>query len=70
MVGRVARGSLLAGCLLLLGVSLSAQQPQKSPVLPPINPAVARLDQTISGLDGLGLAIAFHPGIDILVAGC
>lgn len=61
--------------VLLLALTCSAPlpaQPKKDapPPLPPINPAQARLDQTIAGLDGPGFAIAGHPEADILVAGC
>ena len=47
-----------------------AQEKGKGPVFPAINPAVARLDQTISGLDGPGFCIAYNPARDVLVAGC
>lgn len=61
----------LAAPLLLAGGSLLVgQQPAKGPVLPPINPAVARLDQTISGLEGPGYAIAYGEDMDLLVAAC
>src|SRR5205807_9360345 len=40
------------------------------PAFPPINPAAARLDQTITGLDGPGFAIAYSPETDTLAAGC
>lgn len=67
--------SLLALVLLaaVAGLPLSAQQktPEvKPPALPPINPAAARLDQTITGLDGPGFAIAYRDAADRLVAGC
>lgn len=47
-----------------------AQPPGKPPPLPPINPAQARLDQTIAGLDGPGLAIAGNDEAGILAAAC
>src|SRR5438128_7083065 len=48
-----------------------AQQPTaKPPALPPINPAAARLDQTINGLDGAGFAIAYSEPAETLIAGC
>ncbi|MBM4071889.1 MAG: WD40 repeat domain-containing protein [Planctomycetes bacterium] len=52
------------------GLSVNGQQPVKGPVFPPINPAVARLDQTIGGLDGPGFAIAYGEDMDLLVAAC
>jgi len=45
-------------------------QPAKPPVFPPINPAVARLDQTIGGLDGPGLSLAVRDAGDLVAAGC
>ena len=51
-------------------ISPAAAQESKSPALPPINPAAARLDQTITDLDGPGFAIAYGPGFELLVAGC
>lgn len=62
----------LSGLLLIAGSVLLAQQPQpmKPPPLPPINPAIAKLAETLSGLDGPGFAIASGGSPDILVAGC
>lgn len=60
-----------AWIILLLAPSLGlAQDKPKPPPLPPINPAVARLDQTITGLDGPGFCLAYNPARDTLVAGC
>ena len=57
-------------CLLAaaLGVGLpgAAQPPARSPALPPITPALARLDQTVNGLDGPGFAIAYSEPLGIL----
>jgi WD40 repeat protein len=61
---------LLAVFLALLGRSAPGQQPAKPPPLPPINPAVARLDQTIEGLDGPGLAIAGAEPTGMIAAAC
>src|SRR5262249_3742912 len=48
-----------------------AQQPgSPPPAPPPINPAQARLDQTLGGLDGPGFAIACNDQAGILAAGC
>ena len=47
-----------------------AQQPPKPPELPAINPAQARLDQTLAGLDGPGFALAADEPSGILAAGC
>jgi WD40 repeat protein len=49
---------------------LVAQQPAKPPAFPPINPAQARLDQTLHGLDGPGFALALNEEAGILAAGC
>lgn len=50
--------------------SAFAQQPAKPAAFPPINPAQARLVQTISGLAGPGLAIAQNEEAGILAAAC
>lgn len=46
------------------------QPPAKPPELPPINPAQARLDQTLGGLDGPGFAVAADEDSGMLAAGC
>ena len=61
-------------------ISAQAQQPaakkdpKKEPanglVFPPVNPATAKLDITVTGLDGPGFAIAYGGKADLLVAGC
>jgi WD40 repeat protein len=57
------------GCASAL-ISFDAQQPAgKGPTLPPVNPANAKLDITVTGLDGPGFAIAAGPD-DTLVVGC
>ncbi|HZZ81966.1 MAG TPA: hypothetical protein VFE62_25935, partial [Gemmataceae bacterium] len=56
-----------------LGIAaLSAQQPAgKGPMLPPINPATAKADIVITGLDGPGLAIVAGGGdSELIAAGC
>jgi WD40 repeat protein len=55
-------------CLTLVGVGLSAIHAQP-PSLPPINPAAARLDLTVGGLEGPGRALAFDEAAGLLVAG-
>jgi WD40 repeat protein len=52
------------------GPGTLAQQPAKGPALPPINPGVARLDQTIEGLDGPGFAIAVSEADGTIAAAC
>ncbi len=66
----------LGGCGMLL-LSEQAQpaakkekEPVKGPMFPPINPAIAKLDFTIAGLDGPGFAIAYGPEADLLVVSC
>ncbi len=50
-------------------ISVHAQQPEgKGPTLPPVNPATAKLDITISDLDGPGFAIATGPDDFLVVA--
>src|SRR5262245_3152359 len=65
---------VLAGAMLLPAVSgmaqQPAQQPAQPPTFPPINPAAARLDQTISGLDGPGFAIAYGDPAESVIAAC
>jgi WD40 repeat protein len=57
------------GCLLLLVCSSAdAQQPNKA--LPAINPAQAKLDQTLGGLAGPGLALAQNEDAGLLAAAC
>src|SRR5438093_12253541 len=56
-------------CLLSLARPAAAQQPAKAPALPPINPALARLDQVIRAGDGPGFCLAYHAGQDRLAAG-
>jgi WD40 repeat protein len=56
-----------SGALLL---SVQAQPPAKGPMLPAINPALAKLDITITDLDGPGFAIAYGSAADLLVVGC
>jgi len=43
---------------------------QQSPARPAINPGNAHLVQTLGGLDGPGLALAYHEPSGILAAGC
>src|SRR5262245_27244588 len=66
------RATKLPLALLVVVVALpsGAQQPPKPPPLPPINPAAARLDQTINGLDGAGFAIAYSEPRETLIAAC
>jgi WD40 repeat protein len=40
------------------------------PAQPPIEPSLARLDQTIQGLDGPGTALAYNEAFGFLAAGC
>lgn len=61
---------MLALSWCFLELATSAQQPAKPPLLPPINPAIAKLDQTIGGLDGPGFSMAYNQASDILAAGC
>ena len=60
--------SMLLGCTLIL-FSAHAQDKGKAPMLPPVNPAIAKLDNTVSGLDGPGFAIVTGAD-DFIVVGC
>jgi WD40 repeat protein len=58
------------GVLMLLHMSTSLlAQPPKPPGFPPINPAQARLVQTLGGLDGPCHAIAVNEGAETLIVG-
>jgi hypothetical protein len=59
----------VAAAALAVVLAGSAQPPAASPG-PPINPAAARLDHTIAGLDGPGFAIAVSEAADVLAASC
>jgi WD40 repeat protein len=61
---------LVLAALALAAPVTHAQQPAKSPAWPPINPAAARLDQTIEGLDGPGFAVAGTPSAGLIFAAC
>jgi WD40 repeat protein len=56
--------------LVMSVASVIAQQPPKPPALPAINTAQARLDLTLSGLDGPGFAIAVNEEAGMTAAGC
>jgi WD40 repeat protein len=56
---------LAAGFAAALYLTSATAQPT---ALPPINPALAHLDQTIGGLDGPGLAVAVKESGDLLAA--
>jgi WD40 repeat protein len=68
----VSRTAPLLIALLSVGVVSSlAQQPAPAPAgPPPINPAVARHDSTVSGLDGPGYAVAYNESAGLLAASC
>src|SRR5437870_1034694 len=44
------------------------KEPMKGPMFPPVNPALARLDLTATGLDGPGFSIAYCN--NMVVASC
>jgi WD40 repeat protein len=46
------------------------KEPPKGPVFPPVNPAIAKLDINITGLDGPGFAIAYGTEADLVVVSC
>ena len=57
-----------SAALIAAGVCLCASAADPAP--PAVNPAAARLDQTVNGLDGPGLAVAYRDDGGLLVAGC
>ncbi len=65
-----AVSALILALAATLGLGQQPGKGPKEPAFPPINPAVARLDQTIGGLDGPGYAIAYSRPLDLLVAAC
>lgn len=68
---RMWLGSMAFGIFGLVLLSARAQQPPvKGPMLPPINPALAKADLTVTGLDGPGFAIAYGSEADLIVASC
>jgi WD40 repeat protein len=58
----------VAPAVFIIASAFAQPQPAKPPALPPINPGVARLDQTIGGLDGPGFAVAVKDSGDLLAA--
>ncbi len=46
------------------------QPPPKGPIFPPINPVTAKLDITVTGLDGPGFALAVGGDGDLIVTAC
>ena len=46
------------------------KEPVKGPIFPAINPAIAKMDITVTGLDGPGFAIASGGDADLIVVGC
>lgn len=59
-----------AAAALFLASVTAQPPPAKPPAFPPVTPAQARLDQTVGGLDGPGLALAVKDSGDLLAAGC
>src|SRR5207253_11407211 len=68
VMGR-ARFWLGVGILAVVAAA-AGQQPAPPPALPPVAPNLARLDQTLGGLDGPGWALACADGDGFLAAGC
>jgi WD40 repeat protein len=55
---------------ILLTALLGTAAPAQAPTPPPVAGNTARLDQTLSGLDGPGFAVASIDGFNLLAAGC
>jgi WD40 repeat protein len=66
MLGR----RLAAGTALALTFSVAPFVPAQPPKPTPLAPNLARLDTTVSGLDGPGMALAYSERIGFLAAGC
>jgi WD40 repeat protein len=66
---RAIPGSLLALLIGLSAASAQKQPPPKTPALPAINPAIAKLDQT-AALDSPGTALAARANSDLLLVAC
>lgn len=67
------------GTMLLIGNGAPAadkkdkgkeKEPVKGPLFPPINPAIAKVDFTVTGLDGPGFDIVYGSAADLLVVAC
>jgi len=63
----MTRIALSVACAAII-VAQGSAQPPKAPALPPINPAQARLDQTLGGLDGPCYALVAGENAEILIA--
>lgn len=62
---------LLSGALAWLSAAGAQQPPPKGPMLPAINPALARPDQTATTkLDGPGLGVTWSEEVGLLLAAC
>src|SRR5947208_6445426 len=67
--GSDAMNRAALGLAIAIGSAACASaQPPKTPALPPINPAQARLDQTLGGLDGPCYALAVGENAEVLIA--
>ena len=62
--------TMSAGVFGIVLLSAQAQPAAKAPMFPPINPAIAKADFTVTGLDGPGFAIAYGSEANLLVVGC
>ena len=60
---------IVAAALAVIAVGSTLAQAPKAPALPAINPAQARLDQTLGGLDGPCYALAATESGEFLIAG-
>ena len=62
---------IIVGAFGVIGMSALGQPPPaKAPTFPPVNPAVAKLDITITGLDGPGFALAAGGEPELVIAAC
>ncbi len=74
---RMWLGTMTVGIFSLALFAAHAQQPagkdkekDKGPMFPPVNPALAKADLIVTGLDGPGFAIAYGKEADLIVASC
>lgn len=63
--------TMLIGGFAAILMTAHAQPPAgKGPILPPVNPALAKLDITVTGLDGPGFAIVAGGEPELVLAAC
>src|SRR5438128_2767384 len=69
-IAAVRAAAVIPAVIGLLALTLATAQQPPSSSLQPITPKLARLDQTLGGLDGPGFALAYDESTGILAAAC